>query len=171
MLHPFGAHHACAQTLAAVCSSQYQTVVPVESLAPGTHRLSISCDRHASCAAQLRTTVLFRKPEAAPEHQGAQLAKRAYSMAEPCISITAAEQDHLKVQVITVNVQLQLSSNSPGLSLGTLVSYADTLQIYVLLAMFVVAAAAARRLSKVIRSWLNGMDLMHATGETYSSHT
>lgn len=89
-------------------------------------------------------------------------------MAEPCICITAAEQDHLKVQVIAVNVQL--SSNSSGLSLGDPVSYADILQICVLLAMLVVAAAAARRLSKVIRSWLNGMDLMHATGETYSSH-
>ena len=75
------------------------------------------------------------------------------------------------MQVITVNVQLQLSGNSPGLSLGNPVSYADILQICVLLAMFVVTAAAAKRLSKVIRSWLTGMDLMHATRETYSSHT
>ena len=95
---------------------------------------------------------------------------RACSIAEPCISITKGEQEHLKVQVIMVNVQLQHSSNSPGLSLGNSISYADIRQICVLLAVFVVGAAAARRLLKVIRSWVNGMDLVHATGETYSSH-
>lgn len=147
-----------------------QTAMPVERLAPGTHRLSISCDRHASCSAQPSTTILLKKPTAAPEHQGAHHAMRACSIAEPCISITGGEQDHLKVQVIMVNVQLQHSSNSPGLSLGNPISYADIRQICVLLAVLLVGAAAAKRLLKVIRSWVNGIDLVHATGETYCSH-